>query len=117
MFQQKRVENIRSDSTAVRLMNHLERKKLVCVKFLPMNRLKNDIVRYPDSEEVLSLLSRCIRYDLSFEKAMNHIFAKKLLAKSVDAASSYSNSHNMDAITLDGDLCSRKGARSGGYID
>jgi structural maintenance of chromosome 3 (chondroitin sulfate proteoglycan 6) len=82
-----------------------------------MNRLKNDIARYPDCEEVLPLLSRCIRYDPSVEKAMNHIFAKKLLAKSVDAASSYSISHNMDAITLDGDLCSRKGALSGGYID
>jgi structural maintenance of chromosome 3 (chondroitin sulfate proteoglycan 6) len=82
-----------------------------------MNRLKNDIARYPDCEEVLPLLSRCIRYDPSVEKAMNHIFAKKLLAKSVDAASSYSISHNMDAITLDGDLCCQKGALSGGYID
>jgi structural maintenance of chromosome 3 (chondroitin sulfate proteoglycan 6) len=106
-----------TDSTAARLMNHLERKKLGRVTFLPMNRLKNDTVRYPDSEEVLPLLSRCIRYDPSVEKAMNHIFAKKLLAKSVEAASSYSISHNMDAITLDGDLCSRKGALSGGYID
>lgn len=106
-----------TDSTAATLMNHLERKKLGRVTFLPMNRLKNDVVKYPESEEILPLLSRCIRYDPSVEKAMNHIFAKKLLAKSVDAASTYSISHNMDAITLDGDLCSRKGALSGGYID
>ncbi len=106
-----------TDNTAARLMNHLERKKLGRVTFLPMNRLKDEIVRYPESEEVMPLLSRCIRHDPSVEKAMKHIFAKKLLAKSVDAASTYSISHSMDAITLDGDLCSRKGALSGGYID
>mmetsp|Transcript_23887 Transcript_23887/g.34260 ORF Transcript_23887/g.34260 Transcript_23887/m.34260 type:complete len:1231 (-) Transcript_23887:592-4284(-) len=106
-----------TDDTAAKLMGHLERQKLGRVTFLPLNRLKIESVSYPESAEVVSLLSRCIRYEPAVEKAMKHIFAKKLLAKSVDAASTFSLSHNMDAITLDGDLCSRKGALSGGYID
>ena len=46
-----------------------------------------------------------------------HVFARKLLARSVDVASTWSTRSNMDAITLDGDLCSRKGALTGGFVD
>ena len=48
---------------------------------------------------------------------MEHVFARKLLARSVDVASTWSTRSNMDAITLDGDLCSRKGALTGGFVD
>ena len=46
-----------------------------------------------------------------------HVFARKLLARSVDVASTWSTRSNMDAITLDGDLCSRRGALTGGFVD
>ena len=48
---------------------------------------------------------------------LQHVFGKKLLARSVDVASTWSAQCDMDAITLEGDLCSRKGALTGGYID
>jgi structural maintenance of chromosome 3 (chondroitin sulfate proteoglycan 6) len=48
---------------------------------------------------------------------MEHVFGRKLLARSVDVASTWSARSNMDAITLDGDLCSRKGALTGGFVD
>jgi structural maintenance of chromosome 3 (chondroitin sulfate proteoglycan 6) len=48
---------------------------------------------------------------------MKQVFGKKLLARSVEAASVWSAKSKMDAITLDGDLCSRKGALTGGYVD
>merc|ERR1711862_810186 len=45
------------------------------------------------------------------------VFGKKLLARNVDVASQWSRQCDMDAITLEGDLCSRKGALTGGFID
>ena len=48
---------------------------------------------------------------------MKQVFGKKSLARSVEAASIWSARSKMDAITLDGDLCSRKGALTGGYVD
>ena len=106
-----------TDETAARLMKRLEKDKLGRVTFLPLNRLRLDDVQYPDSPDVHPLLKQCIKYDAKVERAMKHVFEKKLLARSVEAASAWSAKSKMDAITLDGDLCSRKGALTGGYVD
>jgi len=106
-----------TDHTAARLMKRLEKDRLGRVTFLPLNQLHVDKARYPDSSDVTPLLSQCIQYDPRVERAMQHVFGKKLLARNVDVASTWSARCGMDAITLEGDLCSRKGAMSGGYID
>jgi structural maintenance of chromosome 3 (chondroitin sulfate proteoglycan 6) len=98
-------------------MKRLEKDRLGRVTFLPLNRLRIDRANYPDSPDVRPLLSHCIKYDPKVERAMKHVFGKKLLARNVDVASTWSARCKMDAITLDGDLCSRKGALSGGFID
>lgn len=106
-----------TDETAARLMKRLEKDKLGRVTFLPLNRLRIENVEYPDSPDVQPLLKQCIKYDAKVDRAMKHVFEKKLLARSVEAASAWSAKCKMDAITLDGDLCSRKGALTGGYVD
>ena len=106
-----------TDETAARLMKRLEKDKLGRVTFLPLNRLRIDSVQYPESPDVQPLLKQCIKYDDKVDRAMKQVFGKKLLARSVEAASAWSAKCKMDAITLDGDLCSRKGALTGGYVD
>ena len=106
-----------TDATAARLMKRLESEKLGRVTFLPLNRLRIEHATYPESADVKPLLSQCIKFKTNVEKAMQHVFGKKLLARNVDAASTWSNKCGMDAITLEGDLCSRKGALTGGYVD
>mmetsp|Transcript_849 Transcript_849/g.1833 ORF Transcript_849/g.1833 Transcript_849/m.1833 type:complete len:1275 (-) Transcript_849:125-3949(-) len=106
-----------TDATAAKLMNRLERERLGRVTFLPLNQLKVDNVRYPDSADVAPLMEQCITFDPAVRRAMEHVFARKLLARSVDVASTWSGRSNMDAITLDGDLCSRRGALTGGFVD
>ena len=106
-----------TDATAARLMKRLEAERLGRVTFLPLNRLRIEDADYPDSSDVKPLLSQCIKYQDNVEKAMQHVFGKKLLARNVDAASTWSAKCNMDAITLEGDLCSRKGALTGGFVD
>lgn len=109
-----------TDSTAAKLMKRLEREKLGRVTFLPLNQLRDEGpggIKYPESSDVTPILRRCLRYDSKVHKAMQHVFGKKLLARSVDVASTWSAQCDMDAITLEGDLCSRKGALTGGYVD
>ena len=48
---------------------------------------------------------------------MQHVFSKKLLARSPEIAAEWSTKLHMDTITLDGDLCSRNGALTGGFVD
>ena len=106
-----------TDATAARLMKRLEKDRLGRVTFLPLNRLRIDRVDYPNSPDVRPLITQCIKYDAKVDRAMKHVFGKKLLARNVDVAASWSSRCKMDAITLDGDLCSRKGALSGGFVD
>ena len=56
-------------------------------------------------------------YDKKVDRAMKHVFAKKLMARSPEIASEWSIKSGMDVITLNGDLCSRKGAMTGGFVD
>ena len=106
-----------TDATAARLMKRLEEERLGRVTFLPLNQLRTDGVRYPESTDVAPLMEQCISFEPAVRRAMEHVFARKLLARSVDVASTWSTRSNMDAITLDGDLCSRKGALTGGFVD
>ena len=39
------------------------------------------------------------------------------LFRNTDVAMTWSTQSKMDAVTLEGDLCSRKGALTGGYVD
>jgi structural maintenance of chromosome 3 (chondroitin sulfate proteoglycan 6) len=106
-----------NDNTAARLMNRLEKDKLGRVTFLPLNKLRVENVQYPDNNDVKPLLDLCITYDKKVKAAMQHVFNKKLLARTPELASEWSTKLSMDVITLDGDLCSRKGALTGGFVD
>lgn len=106
-----------NDHTAARLMKRLEDGKLGRVTFLPLNQLRVDSVKHPESNDVRPMLDLCIKYDKQVERAMQHVFSKKLIARSQELASEWSTKLSVDAITLDGDLCGRKGALTGGFVD
>lgn len=106
-----------TDATAAHLMGKLERGKLGRVTFLPLNQLHFPRVHYPESPDVAPLISRCVSYHPRVDRAMQQVFGKKLLARNADIASQWSRQCDMDAITLEGDLCSRKGALTGGFVD
>lgn len=108
-----------NDQTAARLLTRLEDGKLGRVTFLPLNQLRIDHVKYPEesNKDVRPLIDLCLTYDKSVERAIQHVFAKKLIARTQEVASEWSTKLHMDAITLDGDLCGRKGALTGGFVD
>lgn len=107
-----------SDDTAGKLLTRLEKGRLGRVTFLPLNQLRPEVAdKVPNTTDVRPMLEMCTQYDPKVERAMQHVFGKKLIARSQELASEWSIKLNMDAITLDGDLCSRKGALTGGYVD
>jgi structural maintenance of chromosome 3 (chondroitin sulfate proteoglycan 6) len=107
-----------TDATAALLMKRLEQGRMGRITFLPLNQLRvNRNTRYPNSDVVTPLLRTCIDFDPKVETAMYHVFDRKLLAKTTEDATEWSEKVKMDCITLDGDLVTRKGSMSGGYID
>lgn len=108
-----------TDETASRLMRRLQDGRLGRVTFLPLNQLRIDTEdKLPTNHsEVRPLLQHCLKYDSRVERALKHVFGKKLLCKDLDLATEWSAKLGVDGITLEGDLCSRKGSLTGGYID
>ena len=106
-----------TDTTAAYLMKELERRKAGRLTFLPLNRLRNPEVQYPDSTEVHSLTVVALEYEPQMEQAIRQVFGKKLLARDLDTAAHFSKEFQLDAITTDGDQVNRKGGFEGGYHD
>lgn len=106
-----------TDKTAAMLMKRLEEDQLGRVTFLPLNQLRFEDVSYPDSSDILPMLGVCFEYDAKVDRAMKHLFGKKLISRSKELAAEWSTKLSMDVLTLDGDLCGRKGALTGGYVD
>lgn len=108
-----------TDETASRLMRRLEEGKMGRVTFLPMSQLRIDAnSQLPtNNADVRPLLEHCLEFDPTVERALRHVFGKKLLCRNLDLATEWSSRLGVDGITLDGDLCSRKGSMTGGYLD
>lgn len=62
-----------NERTAATLMEELERRKAGRLTFLPLNRLQNDRVQYPNSPDVKPLLEVAIDYDAALEPALQHV--------------------------------------------
>mmetsp|Transcript_8247 Transcript_8247/g.12427 ORF Transcript_8247/g.12427 Transcript_8247/m.12427 type:complete len:390 (+) Transcript_8247:49-1218(+) len=120
--------------TAMKLIKRLEKDGCGKVTFLPLDQLnsnstnKNNIaVNCPDtkdSQNVVPLLEKCIKYNPKLEKAMRHVFGNKLFAESTKAATSsewstryWSTKYHMDVVTIDGDLCHYEGFMSSNNVD
>lgn len=58
---------------------------------------------------------RKLRYDPSHRLAFEQVFAKTLVCRSLDIAGAYVRSHQLNAITVDGDKVDKKGSITGGY--
>lgn len=106
-----------TDTTAAYLMKELERRKAGRLTFLPLNRMRNADVQYPDSNDVRSLILVALEYNTDLEQAIRQVFGKKIIARDLDTAAHFSKEYQLDAITKDGDQVNRKGGFEGGYHD
>ena len=106
-----------SDKTAAMLVKALEKEKSGRVTFLPLDQLRTDNHSTTAIDNVHPLLSMCLDYDPAVERAMKHVFGSKWIARTPELAAEVCHRHQVDVLTLEGDLCSRKGAMSGGYVD
>jgi len=104
-----------NDKTGSTVLSHINRMKLRGeVTFMPLNRLNFTDVKYPTSPDVLPMISK-VEYDDIFKPAMQLAFGKTLIGRSQDICSQFSKSHDLDAVTLDGEKFSRRGTLEGGF--
>ena len=106
-----------TDATAAIFMEELERRRAGRLTFLPLNRIRQQPVAYPDSNDVKPLIEVAIEYEPALEAAIKHVFGRKLLARDLETAAHFSKEFQLDAITKEGDVVNRMGAFEGGYHD
>ncbi len=100
-----------TDATAAVLMSFLEKHKLGRLTFMPLNRLHfKGPEKYPDSEDAVALVQVALRYPPHLEPAIQQVFGRTLIARSLDVAGQFAAQYGMDCVTMEGDEFSRKGA-------
>lgn len=102
--------------TATLLADALYNKSAGRLTFMPLSQLRPRPVKYPQTNDAIPLLSK-IQYDETYEKAFAQVFGKTIVCPTLKIAGAYARSHDLNAITPDGDTSNKKGALTGGYID
>ncbi|OAP54740.1 hypothetical protein AYL99_11188 [Fonsecaea erecta] len=105
-----------NDDTASRVMEILNRERAGRITFMPLNRLKAKTANFPNAQDARPLMS-LINYDKKFEKAVQHVFGKSIIAQNLSVAAQYARTHGLTAVTPEGDRSDKKGALTGGYHD
>ncbi|KAK3117971.1 Structural maintenance of chromosomes protein 3 [Teratosphaeriaceae sp. CCFEE 6253] len=105
-----------TDETATRITEILQKEKSGRVTFVPLNRVKIKPVAIPKTNDAVHLVTK-LRYDEKYDKAFQQVFGKTIVCPNIQIASQYARSHQVTAITPDGDRSDKKGALTGGYYD
>lgn len=107
-----------TDETALIIMKELSRVKGGRVTFMPLNRIHLPPVSFPDQDEheFIPLIKK-IKHSEEVTKAVQQVFGRTIVCKSLHHGSELARLYNLNAITLDGDRASTKGVLSGGFRD
>ena len=117
-----------NDNTATRLVEAMVKEKAGRVTFMPLNRLKSHTFNYPKANDALPMISK-LKFDRAYVMAFEEVsqsvktqltaqvFGRTIICEDLPTAAQYSRSHNLNAVTVEGDRADRKGALSGGYHD
>jgi structural maintenance of chromosome 3 (chondroitin sulfate proteoglycan 6) len=105
-----------NDDTASRVMEILNKDRAGRITFMPLNRLKPKNATFPNAQDARPLMS-LMKYDPMFEKAVQQVFGKAIIAQNLSVAAQYARTHGLTAVTPEGDRSDKKGALTGGYHD
>lgn len=105
-----------NDETATRVMEILNAERAGRITFMPLNRLNSKMANFPNAQDARPLMS-LINYEPKFEKAVQQVFGKAIIAQNLSIAAQYARTHGLTAVTPEGDRSDKKGALTGGYHD
>ncbi|KAH8653434.1 putative chromosome segregation protein SudA [Xylariales sp. PMI_506] len=105
-----------NEQTATFFMNALQKQRGGRVTFAPLSKLRPRQINLPKANDAVPLISK-IEYDPLYESAFQQVFGRTILCPNLTVGGQYARSHNVDAITPEGDTTNKRGAMTGGYID
>ena len=105
-----------NEQTATYLANTLQKQYGGRVTFMPLSNLRVRSSNLPRANDAVPLVSK-IDYDPLYEKAFQQVFGATIICPNLTVAGQYARSHGVNGVTPDGDITSKRGAMTGGFID
>ncbi|AOA62269.1 Multiprotein cohesin complex subunit [Komagataella phaffii CBS 7435] len=105
-----------NEKTASIIMEELIREKAGRVTFMPLNRLTSKEIAYPNSNECIPLIKK-IDFEDALLPAVKQVFGRTVVVLNLEKGVELASQYSIDAITLDGDKCNKKGVFTGGSRD
>ncbi|RMD41630.1 hypothetical protein DV735_g3496, partial [Chaetothyriales sp. CBS 134920] len=105
-----------TDETASKLIELLNKDRGGRVTFVPLDKIHPNTANFPQAQDARPMLS-LLKYDTRFEKAIQQVFGKAIIAQNLVVAAQYARTHGLTAVTPEGDRSDKKGALTGGYHD
>ena len=105
-----------NEETATKVMDILTKERLGRVTFIPLNRVRSKTATMPQAQDARPLMS-LIKYDQMYEKAVQQVFGKAIIAQNLSIGAQYARTHGLTAVTPEGDRSDKKGALTGGFVD
>ncbi|GAA6010091.1 hypothetical protein JCM11491_005863 [Sporobolomyces phaffii] len=105
-----------TDETATKILDRMIQDKSGRVTFMPLNRLDVKNYEYPQTNEAIPMINK-LKFNPEYVAAFKQVFGSTIICQTLEIAGAYTRSHNLNAITLDGDKYDRKGSLTGGFHD
>lgn len=105
-----------TDETALILMKELSRINAGRITLMPLNRIQNTQIEFPEQEEheFIPLIKK-LKYPEYAAGAILQVFGKSIVCNNLQRGFELSRQHGLNAVTLDGDRVDTRGLISGGY--
>eukprot|EP00933_Yihiella_yeosuensis_P047583 TRINITY_DN4343_c1_g1_i5.p1 TRINITY_DN4343_c1_g1~~TRINITY_DN4343_c1_g1_i5.p1 ORF type:complete len:1129 (+),score=316.84 TRINITY_DN4343_c1_g1_i5:239-3625(+) len=107
---------VRDDDVAGQIVSHVRKGSLGSIVCTPLNQLQRKRLQYPRLQGVRPLVDIIECPDWA-RGAVEQVFSRTVVCSSLELCDEVSRKHGLDAITLDGDKVSSRGALTGGYQD
>lgn len=111
-----------NDTIAKELIVYLKRNSLGRATFLPLNNIRGNKISVDNHIKAMDgyvgIAAEVIQYDAKYEKAINNLLGRTVVARDMDSALAISRKANnsLRIVTLQGEIIAPGGALTGGSI-
>ncbi|CAI6309035.1 unnamed protein product [Periconia digitata] len=105
-----------NDNTAEKVINLLNKEKGGRLTCIPLNRAKARQGNVPHTADAQPLLPK-LKFAAQYTKAFSQVFGNVVVCPELSICQSFVRSHDVIALTPDGDRAQKKGGYHGGYFD
>jgi structural maintenance of chromosome 3 (chondroitin sulfate proteoglycan 6) len=91
-----------NEDVATSVIEHLVSNRAGRVTLMPLSRLSEQHIEYPKDDDCRPLIE-FLQYEPRFKAAVQQVFGRVLLCRSIEVASKFAKSHGFTCVTLEGD--------------